>query len=498
MRLLFVIPPADYNAQRVPVDRVYGCNYGFDYKPPIHHLQLATYATTLGAEVRFLDCPAEGMKGRAFERFLRRESFDGAVFHSVYISAEEDLRAARAIREAAPWGRGAAFYFWGTAPGWKPERFQVGDRCAVAFGEPEGSFGAWYAASGAGGSFEGIPGLGAFVGGRLVRGPAAPLVDLASLPSPDRTLLRSRAYRLNRLDSHPITVACFSRGCGWRCTFCTPMALDQAIELEFKKGQARYVRRPPLRKRTVEQVVAEMRSVAAQGYRAVEVADNLFTDDAERVKAICDGIAPLGLEWTCLARAPQLADPEVARALRRGGCRMVYMGTESFDDGHLKDMRKGMKVSDVHLAVENLRAAGVEPEVSVLFGASPRETRESIERSIAAARGLGTRFVHFSVVLPTPSTEMYDEAKARGWFTRGEFEPVDNAKDAIVDLPGISARELRARVLRAYREQYASPTGILNQIRRVRGPRDLVHKMRSGWNLLRFSLKDRVRPAEPL
>ena len=33
-----------------------------------------------------------------------------------------------------------------------------------------------------------------------------------------------------------------------------------------------------------------------------------------------------------------------------------------------------------------------------------------------ASRRQGTRFVHFSVALPAPSTELYDQAIANGWF----------------------------------------------------------------------------------
>ncbi len=498
MRLLFVIPPPEYNSQRVPIDRVYGCNYGFDYKPPIHHLALATWARHQGAEVRFLDCPAEGMGARSFEAFVRARTFDAVVFHSVYISAEEDLRAARYIHESTSWGRRAHFVFWGTAPGWKPDRFRVGTRSVVLLGETELAFSEWMQAVNEEKEVSGIPGLGWYSDSGFQRGPDRALLDVTTLPMPDRTLLRGHKYRLNRLNSAPVSVACFSRGCGWRCTFCTPMALDQSIELQFKRNQPRYIRRPPLRKRTIPQVIAEFRTLAAAGYRAVEVADNMFTDDRDRVIEICDAIAPLGLEWTCLGRAPQLIDPEVGRALQRGGCKMVYMGTESFDDQHLKDMRKGMKSKEIYAAVENLRACGVEPEISVLLGASHRETPESVARSMEAAKELKTRFVHFSVVLPTPSTELYDDAKANGWFVNGDFEPVDNAKDAIVNLPGISAAELRRQVLRAYREQYASPRGLLKQVRMVRSPLDLAHKLKSGFNLMRFSIARQVRPAEAL
>ena len=62
MRALFLVPPPQYNRRGTPVDRVYGCNHGFDYKPPIHLLTVATWMRErAGWDVRFLDCPAEGM-----------------------------------------------------------------------------------------------------------------------------------------------------------------------------------------------------------------------------------------------------------------------------------------------------------------------------------------------------------------------------------------------------------------------------------------------------
>ena len=61
MKALFLIPPCEFNDRNLPIDRVYGCNFGYDYKPAIHFLQIATYAReALGGTVRFLDCPAEG------------------------------------------------------------------------------------------------------------------------------------------------------------------------------------------------------------------------------------------------------------------------------------------------------------------------------------------------------------------------------------------------------------------------------------------------------
>ncbi len=483
MKALFFVPPVGLSPVGLPVDRVYGCNYGYDYKPPIHFLQLATVAKVwLGWDVRFVDCPAEGLDVAAFEAIAAEDRWDVAVAHSVYLSAEEDLRAMRLVRARNP---GLRAVYMGTAPTWRPEEFLDDDVSFCLLGEPEQTLAeldeAWRGAR----TVESIDGLGWREGGALRRSGFRQLLDVSKLPMPDRTLLRGQ-YRANRLDVHPITTMVVSRGCGFRCTFCTPNAIDQMIELEFKRLQPTYVERPPLRKRTVDQIVAEFEAIHALGYRGVEVADNIFTWGKARTQEICDRIAPLGLHWLCLARANMLHDPATIRSMANSGCKLVYMGSESFDDGLLDDMAKDLKVKDVHTAVKTCRENGVHPEVSVLMGASPHETWRTLFNSWRAARSLGTRFVHFSVALPSPSTELYDIARREGWFTQGDFFPVDNQRDAIVNLPNLKAWELKLALKLAYAGQYLSPGGIGKQVKSVSSLADLRHKARSAGRLFNF------------
>lgn len=483
MRALFYVPPAELNRRGLAVDRVYGCNYGYDYKPPIHFLQLATWMRErAGWEVELVDCPAEGLDLAGFDARVDAARWDVACAWSVYLSAEEDLAAMRRIRARQPWVKAV---YAATAATWKPEEF-VGDPDTFCLlGEPEQTCleldGAWRGDR----SVETIDGLAWWDGRGARRGGFRQLLDVTELPVPDRRLLRG-TYRANRLDRYPITVAVFSRGCGFRCTFCTPNGIDQTIELEFKRLQPVYKDRPPLRKRTVEQIVAEFEELHRQGYRGVEIADNILTWGNKRTQAICAGIEPLGMQWICLARANMLHDAATVRAMSRAGCKMVYMGSESFDDGLLEDVAKELKVRDVVRAVEVCKENGVEPEVSVLMGASPNETWRTLLHSYRAARRLGTRFVHFSVALPSPSTELYDQARENGWFLQGDFYPVDNTREVIVNLPHLSARELRLALKLAYALQYLSPTGIAKQARHLGGLEDLRHKARSGMKLLGF------------
>ncbi len=491
MRALFLIPPPEYNRRGTPIDRVYGCNYGYDYKPAIHFLQCATYMRErAGWDVRFLDCPAEGLNAAAFEAFAAGERFDVVVNWAVYLSAEEDLKANRIVRRQSP---GCKSVFMGTAATWKPDEFIEDDATYCLLGEPEETFLAlndvWKGAR----TPEGIDGLAWRERGQVRRGGFRPFLDVSALPMPDRRLLLGR-YRANRLDVHPITTIVLSRGCGFRCTFCTPNAVDQMIELEFKRLQPVYKDRPPLRKRTVDQIVAEFEEIARLGIRGVEVADNIFTWGKGRTQEICNRIAPLNLHWICLARANMLHDGPTIAAMRDAGCKMVYMGSESFDDGLLDDMVKEIKVRDIVKAVETCRENGVEPEVSVLMGASPNETWKTLFNSWLASRRLGTRFVHFSVALPSPSTELYDQAREHGWLLGGDFVPADNVRDVIVNLPHLSAWELRMALKLAYAAQYLSPRGIREQAKNVTSFADLRHKAASARKLFSFlGERDRMR-----
>lgn len=484
MDALFLIPPVGLGARALPVDRVYGCNYGFDYKPPIHFLQVATYAReALGWSVRLMDSPAEGVTVADLERKLDDKKWDVVLFWSTYLSAVEDVAAARIIEQRHP---GTRFVFMGAGATWRPEEFRINAESYCLLGEPEHTLRDLDAGWRGERDIEGTDGLAWFdESGAVARGGFRQLLDVTALPMPDRRLLLAE-YRANRFDVSPITTMAVSRGCGFRCTFCCTNAVDQAIELEFKRGQPVYEDRPPLRKRTVDQIIAEFHDIAALGIQGVEIADNIFTWGKSRTIAICDGIAELGLHWVCLARANMLHDPEQIQAMARAGCKLVYMGSESFDDGLLDDVVKEIKVRDVEKAVRTCRDNGVEPEVSVLIGASPNETWRTLFNSWRASRRLGTRFVHFSVALPAPSTQMYDDAMANGWFVEGDFRPADNQREVIIDLPNLKRRDLRLALKAAYAAQYLSPRGVWEHAKRVRTVGDLKHKAKAAGRLLGF------------
>lgn len=481
MDILFLIPPAELNSKKTSVDRVYGCNYGFDYKPPIHLLVLATIAKQSGNSVRLLDCPAEGYNLREFTDYIKKKSsIDMVVFFTVWLSKKEDLAAAEIIHNIF---NNIKIIFAGPYPTWKPELFLKNNNYFVVRGEPEKTFIEILKKNELKKniSYE-VNGLSFLDENSVVNNISQELIDINTIPIPDRSLLKGN-YIFNRINEYPATIMCVSRGCSYSCTYCAPHALDQAIELEYMRA---HLGKPPLRLQTKEKVISEFEEIALMGYKGVEICDNQFVWDKARTTEICNAIQHLRLNWICYARADHLKDKEMLGLMHRAGCKLIYIGTESFDQRILDDVNKEMSVKNIYKAVELLRECRIEPEVSVLLGASGFETEKTIQHSIREARKLKTNFIHYSIASPLPNTHLYKIAKERGWIKTGEFSPIDNIRDALLNLPYIKAERLKVIIRRCYARQYLSLRFIAQQIASPYFFKRFVFKLKALGSLMRY------------
>ncbi len=476
---LFVVPPRGLNKKKLAVDRVYGCNYGFDYKPPIHLLTMATVAKDYASHVRFLDCPAEGYNTAKMISYIQDNKPDLAVFFTVWLSSPEDLAAAALISENS---QDTKCIFTGPYPTWRPQMFLKDEDYFVIRGEPEEALADILKGRFLSTDYPAIKNLSFIRQGKAIHNPARPLLDINQLPAPDRKLLKGD-YSINRLRAHPATIGCFSRGCRYSCTFCASQAADQATELECARINAP---KPQLRLRAAAKVIEEFHQIASLGYRAVEVCDNQFVWDKARTMEICRGIKDLGLEWICCSRADYLLDQELLKAMQGSGCRLVYLGSESFDQQILNDINKGLTVEDVYKATRLLKDAGIEPEVSVLLGASRLETETTIRKSIQAAKQCAGRFVHYSIALPLPQTGLYKAAMANKWIRTKDFVPVDNVREGLLELPHIGSRRLEKIIKACYARRYFRPGFILSQAAQSLSGRNLRSRFSSLFRFLSY------------
>ena len=477
MKVLFLLPPSLDG--KPPAERIFGCNYGIYRQPHIFLLYAATVLIQAGHEVIVRDFPSEGLEPSDFHLFLDGPSCDLVCFPTVFLSWKTDCLARETIRRKWP---KANFVFFSTEPTARPDRFLASDTIVVR-GEPERPLLAVVNALAEGQPVRGIPGISYLEDGTVQHGGRnAEVEELDELPFPDRYLLPVSDYMNPKLTARPFTAMVASRGCSFQCRFCVPNTLSFSREIEFKRGGHRG--KPPVRLRSVANLVEECRLLAGQGYRSISFLDDQFVWGVERTIEFCKGIEPFGFQWSCLARADMLQDRQMLDWMKRAGCSYIDIGVESFDQAILDDIEKGCRLEQIYSAIERVREAGIEPEINVLIGASPLETPLTIEHTFREAVRLDVEYVLFSICTPFPHTRFEALAREKGWMIKPEYEGIDPMRDSFISYPHLSKHRLELIIRRLYWRFYLRPSYLMKRIRKITGWRDFLSKVRAALFLI--------------
>ncbi|MDP2277985.1 MAG: radical SAM protein, partial [Nitrospirota bacterium] len=356
MKITFLTPPPLDG--KPAAERIFGCNYGIYTQQNIFILYPATVLKNKGYNIAVLDCPIENMNEKALRDFLRTDDSSIYVFYTVFLSKKTDLIARDIIRGLR---KRVQFIYLGTEPTVSPQDFMASDSFVIR-GEPELTISELLEGIEGRRPLKEIIGITSMDGGHIRENPSRGVIaDLDLLPFPDRNLLKKADYHNPKLSKRPFTTIISSRGCAYRCYYCVPNSLDFAREIEFKKYDPTK-KKPPVRMRSAENVIEEMKMLYSQGFRSISFLDDQFVWNSQRIMDICKGIKDMGIEWSCLARADHLTNEEVVKAMAEAGCKYIDIGVESFDQKILDYIHKDLKVEDVYKAVGFLKRYGIEPE----------------------------------------------------------------------------------------------------------------------------------------
>jgi radical SAM superfamily enzyme YgiQ (UPF0313 family) len=157
----------------------------------------------------------------------------------------------------------------------------------------------------------------------------------------------------------------------------------------------------------VGEVTAAVREYGIKYFRFM---DDTFTASRRRVLEICDGLQKLpGISWSCLSR-PNTINGEIAVALKKAGCRRVYVGIESGSQKVLDYLKRGYQLESVMDNLREVRKSGLEMVGWFIVG-SPVEERDDFEKSLRLARDLKLEYIAVSTLVPYPNTELYELEK---------------------------------------------------------------------------------------
>ncbi len=171
---------------------------------------------------------------------------------------------------------------------------------------------------------------------RVIHNEIAPLPDITRIPFPDRSL-RNHNYCLVkhgvRLSSHTFDTLLTTRGCPFKCKFCT-FSLNPL-------GQKRsYTERP------VESVIEELKTVTAD---VVLLSDDNFFTNPNRSEQLCDLIIENKIKKIFIAqtRIDVAKHRRVLDKAEKAGFKVFLIGVESPHDRILEHLQKGFTQQQV-------------------------------------------------------------------------------------------------------------------------------------------------------
>jgi radical SAM superfamily enzyme YgiQ (UPF0313 family) len=171
-----------------------------------------------------------------------------------------------------------------------------------------------------------------FVRGRLQKVYSSGPYDAASVPTPRFDLVRGKQLAPLSLEA--------TRGCPFSCEFCALTGIGTRFQL-----------RPP--ELVIRDILAgqEMLRGKCPPYlrKWVWFSDNNLGGNIPWLRRFCEAIRPLNVQWSSAVTFNVAANPQLVKMLSEAGCRLLFVGLESFNPEALTDMHK------VQNAVEKTR-----------------------------------------------------------------------------------------------------------------------------------------------
>jgi len=473
-KVLLVYPPIS------KMDR-YGSELGvFGGKQiPLGVFCLAAYLRQQGYEASAVDAEARELTNDDIVRLLRTDGFDVLGISSTTVAFHRALELAQAVKAAHP---GITILIGGPHVSSQPEHPLQFDAFDYAIrNEGEESLVELLQMIGECKDPGGVRGLIHRCNGRVVVNPCRPYIaDLDTLPFPaydmipDMGIYSPPPFNYQRL---PVANIMTSRGCPNTCTFCENTTFGRQFRV-----------------RSAESIAAEIEFLIDRyGVREISFVDDTFTVNRSRIYEIFELTRQRGLRfpWSCMSRI-NTVDEELLRYMHDHGCWYISFGVESADEEILRTIHKNIRPADVQRVIEICHRLGIVTKGFFMIG-HPRETVETIDKTIAFAKQLPLRHVVVTINTPMPGTEQYRHARQYGTLDESDWRRFNYWKPVFVP-HGLTPEILLAKQQQFIREFYLRPKLLLRQLQfALRSPSNFRQLLRIVSGSIRYLFRKRLR-----
>ncbi|MBF0343544.1 MAG: radical SAM protein [Nitrospirae bacterium] len=252
-------------------------------------------------------------------------------------------------------------------------------------------------------TLDGIKGIAYWNGNQVIINEKRPLiVDIDTIPMPNHSLFPIEYYRLRRdplVSNRDFVMDVISgRGCTFECNFC--YRLDKGF-----------------RPRSNASIIDEVRFLN-KNYAITYVAfqDELLMSSVERTVLLCEDFIRSGLniKWSCNGRL-NYAKIDLLKLMKRAGCVFINYGIEAMDDEILRNMKKGLRVEQIIVGIENTLKVGISPGLNIIFG-NIGENIETLNKGVEFLLKYddGAQMRTIRPVTPYPGSPLYYYAIEQG------------------------------------------------------------------------------------
>ncbi len=266
-----------------------------------------------------------------------------------------------------------------------------------------------------------IAGLSFWEAGKVKTIPAEPLGDPNKLPWADRSLFPLARYK------DRCTVLTATGSCPYRCSFCSASAFWAGRHLS----------------RSVDDVISELRMLAARGITDVFFSDDIFTLNKTWVLDLCSALqqADFNLTWGCATRIDRV-DDELLEMMTASGCDGIQFGIESGAADILQSV-KGIDKNQIRHAVSKARALDIKVLCSFMvpFPEDTLDTLAETKAFIKELKALGAD-IGISYTCPYPGTLLYEKADEFGLHIIPQDWSEFSTRSPMIETKYLSAQQI--------------------------------------------------------
>jgi radical SAM superfamily enzyme YgiQ (UPF0313 family) len=258
--------------------------------------------------------------------------------------------------------------------------------------------------------------------------------ELSKVPRPRREILPRKGY-------FPLDVIQVTRGCPFRCEFCSVR--------KFFGDSYRF--------RPISEVVEEMRNLR---HRLIMVNDDNILGNPSYSRELLKALVPLKKKWIGQTSLSGLKNTENVALLAKSGCIGLLIGFESLSKSNLIRSQKYQNdPTEYREIIHTLHRFGITIWGSFIFGFD-EDDPSIFEETVAFAIQTKLFSVVFALLTPYPETAFYQRVKEEGRLVQDRWWLLERPEGSA---PFFIPRRMSSEVLRkgwkkAWKEFYSFPS----------------------------------------